>query len=181
MKLSSLVATLDVTAWEGRVRIAERRRLRALRVLGEGALLAGSVALLVRVVVLAATTYALWAVPGALVLVLVVICVARCVTACHEREVVDVVGDTLFAGDVRLRAAAIESIEADDLGLGSVGEDDGMGGVRVTCVGGRALVLFRGYPWRERDAAAQTLRAALGVAALPRDGWETRSRNESGT
>lgn len=152
------LATLDITYWDGRVRVAERRRLRALRVLFELAFFALAIAVLWRLLYWASTIGALWAIPAAFALILVIFTIGRVVNAALERDVADVVGNTLFVGDIRLNARAVLSVEADD------SHELGPPGVRVTCIGGgRHYVLFRGYPKSERDAAAQALRAGLGV------------------
>lgn len=157
------MSTLDITVSEGRVRVAERRRLRVVRVIGESLLAAGALAVFVRLLIWAGSIGPLWALPAALVLIIVVLLLGRIVTAALERDVADVVGDTLFISDIRLTAAQILSIEAisdDDVPLEAAG-------VEITCIGGeRSYVLFKGYRRRERQAGAQALRLALGVQPL---------------
>ncbi len=143
------------------MRVAERRRLRVLCVLLELAFFALAIAVFWRLVYWAGTIGALWALPAAFALILVIFSIGRVINAAVERDVADVVGGTLFVGDTRLNARAVQSVEADDI------EVLGPPGVRVTCIGGaRELVLFRGYPKRERDAAAQAIRAGLGVPPI---------------
>lgn len=166
MSLATFMSTLDITVSEGRVRVAERRRLRVVRVLGESVFAAGALAIFVRLLIWAVTLAPLWALPAALLLIVVVLCFGRIATAALERDVADVVGDTLFASDTRLTAAQILSIESesnDDVPMAAAG-------VRITCIGGaRSFVLFKGYRRREREAGAQALRLALGVPPVELD------------
>jgi len=163
MSLATFCSTLDIAVAEGHVRVAERRRLRVVRVLGECILLGVALAVFVRLLIWAGSIAPLWALPAALVLIIVVLLLGRIGTTALERDVADVVGDTLFVGDTRLTAAQILSVESqssDDIPLAAAG-------VEITCIGGaRSFVLFKGYRRREREAGAQALRLALGVPPL---------------
>lgn len=149
------LGALELTQEEGRLVISERRSRALGRALLHTSLAAASLVVLIRLAYLAAASAALWALPAAGALVVLVLSLGRAGSAALDRESVQAVGDTLFSGSTRLRNHVILALYADD------------NGIRVVCVGGaRQLSLFQGYPRQDLETAAQALRSALGVPAF---------------